>query len=194
MKKQSVLGFALLSLFFTMSSCSKSDSNTVSQSSNPTLYARLGGTTKVADPIHAGMLIEKGRLSYRSVVDTTITLIVKDITINASGNFSQHFAPLLAEVGQGNTTNLAELSTNLTDFFSANTGGSATNMYNGMSMQAAHNPATNMRMGKKATSADYDKFIGYVGLAATKNGVTDQTIITDVVAVLESLRTQIVQN
>lgn len=174
-------------------SCSKSKDDEM-VAAKPSLYTRLGGTTKVADPKNAGQMIEKGRLSYRSVVDTTITLIVKDIVANSSGNLSAHFAPLVGEVSAGNTTNVAVLSKNLTDFFSANTGGASTNTYSGDSMVAAHNPASNPRMGVKANNANYDKFIGYVGTAAGKNGVTDQTIIADVVAVLESLRTQVVQN
>jgi hypothetical protein len=173
-------------------SCSKSNDDEMVVS-KPSLYERLGGTTKVADPRNAGQMIEKGRLSYRSVVDTTITLIVKDIVANKPGNFSAHFAPLVGEVSMGNTTNVAVLSKNLTDFFSANTGGGATNTYSGDNMVDAHNPASNPRMGVKANNANYDKFIGYVGAAAGKNGVTDQAIITDVVAVLESLRTQVVQ-
>ena len=186
--------FALCALVIasaTFTSCNKDDNNPMPTS--PSLYARLGGTTKVIDPRNPNQMIEKGRLSYRSVVDTTITLIVKDIVANNPGNFSAHFAPLVREVSASNTTNVAVLSKNLTDFFSANTGGGATNTYTGDSMVEAHNPALNPRMGAKATNPNYDKFIGYVGAAAGKNGVTDPAIINDVVAVLESLRTQIVQ-
>ena len=35
----------------------------------------------VADPNNPGQMIEQGRLSYRSVVDSTITLIVSDIVV-----------------------------------------------------------------------------------------------------------------
>jgi len=104
-------------------SCSDDDNNPQPE---PSLYTRLGGTTMVSDPNSPGTMIEQGRLSYRSVVDSTIVLIVADIQTAAPGNFGQHFAPLVAEVTAGNTTNLAELSKNLTDFFSANTGGGAT--------------------------------------------------------------------
>ncbi len=76
-------------------------------------------------------MIEQGRLSYRSVVDSTITLIVADIVAGSEGNFGAHFAPLVGEVSGGNTTNVAVLSKNLTDFFSANTGGGVTNTYSG---------------------------------------------------------------
>ena len=140
-------------------------------------------------------MIEKGRLSYRSVVDSTITLIVADIVADAPGNLGAHFAPIVGEVLGGNTTNVAVLSDNLTDFFSSATGGTnPVNNYSGLSMVAAHDPATNPRMGTKANDANYTKFEGYVGAAANLNGVATGTpLYNDVVVVLESLRDPIVQ-
>jgi len=158
------------------------------------LYQKLGGTTMVSDPNNAGQMIEQGRLSYRLVVDSTIVLIVADIVAGSNGNLGEHFSPIVGEVVSGNTTNVAVLSKNLTDFFSANTGGGATNTYSGLGMVAAHDPAQNPRMGVKANDADYTKFIGYVGQSAGLNGVTDATVINEVVAVLESLRAPIVQD
>jgi hypothetical protein len=38
----------------------------------PSIYARLGGTSMVSDPNNPGQMIEQGRLSYRSLVDSTI--------------------------------------------------------------------------------------------------------------------------
>jgi hypothetical protein len=184
-------GLFLLTAGALFVSCNDDDDNNVTP---PTLYQKLGGTTMVADPNNPGQMIEQGRLSYRSVVDSTITLIVTDIVNGTDGNLGAHFAPIVGEVGSGNTTNVAILSKNLTDFFSANTGGGATNTYSGLSMVAAHDPAQNPRMGVKANNANYDKFIGYVGAAAGLNGVTDPVIINDVVAVLESLRAPIVQD
>ena len=185
------LGVLLLaSAAFT--SCSNDDDDPEVKAS---IYARLGGTTMVADPDNSGQMIEKGRLSFRKVVNSTVGLIVADVQANASGNLGAHFAPVLAEVGAGNTTKLAILVDNLTDFFSFNTGGTnAVNTYSGLSMSAAHNPATNPRMGTKSSNADYTKFVGYVGAAANTNGVASNTeLYTDIVAVLESLRTPIVQ-
>lgn len=187
---------ALLALFTGTALCFTScndDDDTAMTPAERTLYQKLGGTAMVADPNNPGQMIEQGRLSYRSVVDSTITLIVADIVAGSEGNLGAHFAPIVAEVSGGNTTNVAVLSDNLTDFFSANTGGGATNTYTGLNMVDAHNPATNPRMGTTATDANYDKFIGYVGAAAALNGVTDTAIINDVVAVLESLRAPIVQ-
>ena len=185
------LGVLLLaSAAFT--SCSNDDDDPEVKAS---IYTRLGGTTMVADPDNSGQMIEKGRLSFRKVVNSTVGLIVADVQANASGNLGAHFAPVLAEVGAGNTTKLAILVDNLTDFFSFNTGGTnAVNTYSGLSMSAAHNPATNPRMGTKSSNADYTKFVGYVGAAANTNGVASNTeLYTDIVAVLESLRTPIVQ-
>ena len=176
----------------TFTSCSKSDNSTP-----PSIYERLGGTTLVDDPDNSDptVKIEAGRLAYRKVVNKTIQLIVADISSSASGNLGAHFAPLVAEVQANNTTNLAELSDNLTDFFSYNTGGTdAVNTYSGLSMADAHNPAVNSRMGVKANAANYTKFEGYVGAAAVQNGVAANTqLYADIVAVLESLRPTIVQ-
>jgi hypothetical protein len=180
-----------------ITSCSDDDDDpVVVPTPTPSLYDRLGGTTLVADPAHPGQMIEHGRLSYRSVVDSTITLIVADIQSAAPGNLGAHFAPLVGEVVGGNATNVGVLSDNLTDFFSFNTGGTnAVNTYSGRDMVSAHDPAINSRMGAKATDANYTKFEGYVGAAAQLNGVSSTSQeYTDVVAVLESLRSPIVQD
>lgn len=173
-------------------SCSDDDDPKPAEES---IYTRLGGTTMVADPDNSGQMIEKGRLSFRKVVNSTVGLIVADVQANATGNLGAHFAPVLAEVGAGNTTKLAILVDNLTDFFSFNTGGTnAVNTYSGLGMVAAHDPATNPRMGTKSSNADYTKFVGYVGAAANTNGVASNTeLYADIVVVLESLRTPIVQ-
>lgn len=185
----------LIAASAALTSCSKDDDETPAPVVKASIYERLGGTKMVSDPDNSGMMIEQGRLSYRKVVNSTIGLIVADIQSNAAGNLQAHFAPLLAETGDTQTTNIAKLSDNLTDFFSYNTGGTnAVNKYSGLSMVAAHDPATNPRMGTKSSNADYTKFEGYVGAAANANGVASNTeLYTDVVAVLESLRTPIVQ-
>lgn len=183
--------FASAGMFVACSS--DDDQPTDTEEPELTLYEKLGGTTMVSDPNNSNQMIEQGRLSYRSVVDSTITLIVTDVIMDEEGNLGAHFAPVLAEVGAGNDTNVAVLSKNLTDFFSANTGGGDTNTYSGLGMVAAHDPEQNPRMGVKANDANYDKFIGYVGEAAGLNGVTDSEIINEVVEVLESLRSPIVQ-
>lgn len=194
MKKFSKITLSVLlvaSVAFT--SCSKDDDPAPQTAS---IYDRLGGTTMVADPDNPGQMIEKGRLSYRKVVNATIGLIVADIQAGANGNLQAHFAPLLAETGDTQATNIAELSDNLTDFFSYNTGGTnPVNEYSGLNMVETHDPALNPRMGIKATNADYTKFEGYIGAAANANGVASNTqLYTDIVAVLESLRSPIVQN
>jgi hypothetical protein len=178
----------------TLTSCNKDDDAPAPPVVKASIYERLGGTKMVADPDNSGKMIEAGRLSFRKVVNTTIELIVADVKTSAAGNLSAHFAPLLAETGDTQATNSAKLSKNLTDFFSANTGGGKSNTYTGMDMVKTHDPAQNARMGTKVNTADYTKFEGYVGAAANANGVASNTeLYTDVVAVLESLRAPIVQ-
>lgn len=183
----------LIATSASLASCSNDDEKAPAEKA--TIYERLGGSAMVSDPDNSGQMIEKGRLSFRKVVNSTIGLIVADVQSNASGNLQAHFAPLLAETGTTQATNIAKLSDNLTDFFSFNTGGkNAVNTYSGLNMVAAHDPAKNPRMGTKASSADFTKFEGYVGAAANANGVASNTeLYTDIVAVLESLRTPIVQ-
>jgi len=133
-------------------SCNNDDDDPMmpAPAAKASIYERLGGTTLVADPDNAGQMIEKGRLSYRKVVNSAIGLIVADVQNNASGNLGAHFAPVLKETGSTQATNIAKLSDNLTDFFSFNTGGTnAVNAYSGLNMVAAHDPATNPRMGTK---------------------------------------------
>ena len=189
--KKSLLTLLAVAGMFTACSDDDDANNTVTEQ---TLYDKLGGTTMVTDPNDPNKMIEQGRLSYRSVVDSTIVLIVSDVIAEEEGNLGAYFAPILAEVSAGNETNVAVLSDNLTDFFSANTGGGDTNTYNGLNMVAAHDPEQNPRMGAKADNGDYDKFVGYVGQAAALNGVTDTEIINEVVEVLESIREPIVQD
>ena len=186
----------LLSSGIAFVSCSDDDDATPPPA-ELTIYQKLGGTTMVSDPNNPGQMIEQGRLSYRSVVDSTIVLIVTDIGAGAEGNLGEYFAPIVGEVTNGNTTNVAVLSKSLTDFFSANTGGGATNTYTGLGMVAAHDPAQNPRMGAKADNGDYDQFVGYVVEAALLNGldpVNDAELLGEIGAVLESLRTPIVQD
>jgi len=195
MKKYSKITLGVLimaSAAFT--SCSKDDDPSPTPV-KASIYTRLGGTTMVTDPDDSSKMIEKGRLSFRKVVNSTVGLIVADVQSGASGNLGAHFAPVLAEVGAGNTTKLAILVDNLTDFFSFNTGGTnAVNTYSGLNMVDAHDPALNVRMGTKSSTADFNKFEGYVGAAAVTNGVpAGSELYNDVVAVLESLRAPIVQ-
>jgi hypothetical protein len=100
MKKQSILSlsFVVAFLLLTIVSCSKSSNSSTPKPTviGNTLYDSLGGTTLVADPTHAGAMIEKGRLGIRNVIDSTIFVIAADPKING------HFTVLLSEVTQGN--------------------------------------------------------------------------------------------
>ena len=130
-------------------------------------------------------MIEQGRLSLRSVVDSSIFVIAAD------PNLQPYFAPLLAEVTAGNTTNLGLLSRSLTDFFVVATG-SKTGTYTGLNMRDAHDPAKNPRMALKADNKAYDDFIAAVVKGAQQNDVPNN-IIQEVGVLLESLRGTVVQ-
>jgi hypothetical protein len=177
-----ILSLVTASFVFTTQSCKKSDDPVVVQ----TLYDSLGGTTMVQDPkASAGTMIEKGRLGIRSVVDSTIFVIAADARINP------YFQKLLAEVTAGNLSGFAALSKTLTDFLAVGTG-ARNYTYTGLNMVAAHDPATNIRMKMKADNAAMDAFIGDVVVGANKNALPGY-LITRVGAVLESLRSQVVQ-
>ena len=186
MKK--LTSFVLLAILFasisiSVSSCKKDDP--VMAAPTLTLYDSLGGTTMVADPKASGTMIEKGRLGIRSVVDSTIFVIAADSRING------YFQTLLTEVGSGNLSGFTALSKTLTDFLCVGTG--AKNFtYSGKSMVAAHDPAQNSRMKMKADNAAMDAFIADVVVGANKNALPNY-LIARVGAVLESLRTQVVQ-
>ncbi len=156
----------------------------------PTLYERVGGKTMKQDPTKpAGTMIEAGRLTLRSVVDSAIFVIAGD------AKMAKFFPVLLGEVGAGNTTGFNALSKNFTDFLVLATGRNGA-VYAGKSMKDAHNPATNSRMGDKATNADFDAFVGDIGTALAKNGVTsanNKALVDDLVALLNTTRADIVQ-
>ncbi len=59
-------------------------------------------------------------------------------------------------------------------------------------MTAAHDPARNSRMTGKAANDDFDSFVNDLVAGARKNGLSDQ-LIGQVGAVVETLRTQVVQ-
>ncbi|MBY0536192.1 MAG: group 1 truncated hemoglobin [Chitinophagaceae bacterium] len=185
MKKTTILAMAVGLFVSAMSftSCDKNNDNTMTV--KPTLYDSLGGTTMVADPRNSGVMIEKGRLGIRSVVDSTIFVIAADSKLNS------YFQPLLAEVTAGNTSGLTALSKSLTDFFCVATG--AKNFtYGGKNMVAAHDPAQNPRMNGKSDNAAFDQFIADLVVGANQNKLP-ANLINSVGALVNTLRSQVVQ-
>jgi hypothetical protein len=177
------LGIGLVALVFSLGACSKS--NNSNPAPKPTLYDSLGGTTMVADPAHAGTMIEQGRLGIRSVIDSTIFVIAGDANING------FFKVLLSEVGSGNLSGFMALSKNLTDFVAVATGAKDYS-YGGKSMTDAHNPATNPRMNGKAANDDFDSFLADLVKGAQKNNLP-ANLITSIGTLVNTLRPQVVQ-
>lgn len=169
---------------FSVTSCKKSSS---SPTPTATLYDSLGGTVMVNDPANNGTMIEKGRLTVRSVIDSTIFVIAADTALNG------FFKVLLSEVTNGNFSGFQALSKNLTDFVCVGTG--AKNFtYGGKSMVAAHDPAQNSRMNGKADNGDFTQFEVDLTLGAKKNGVPSTApVFMSLARIVESLRSQVVQ-
>lgn len=188
MKKLTFLPLALAAFcaILLIESCSKNSSPMPAKTTiGTTLYDTLGGTTLVADPTHAGAMIEKGRLSIRNVIDSTIFVIAADSKING------HFTVLLSEVTKGDLSGFTDLSENLTTFVAGATG-AKDYIYIGLNMHDAHDPAMNPRMNGKATNADFDAFVADLVTGANKNKVPSG-IINSLGKIVESLRTTVVQ-
>lgn len=180
-------------LFISMMilSCSKKEETTNPVTTNPTLYEQVGGTTMVDDPNNPGTMIEKGRLTLRAVVDSSILVIAAD------PQMTKYFPVLFSELGTGNTIGLMALSKSFTDFMCSATGcKNSAYAYTGMNMKDAHDPAKNKRMGMKADKADFDKFVGNNGTGLAKNGVNStnaKKLVDDLVALLYTTESAIVQ-
>lgn len=185
MKKMTLLPMTIIIAAATLLTVSCSSKKTTPTPVKATLYDSLGGTAMVADPAHPGTMIEKGYLGIRSVVDSTIFVIAADSRING------HFTVLLSEVTAGNLSGFNALSMNLSNFVAVATG-AKDYTYTGLSMTAAHNPATNPRMNGKATSADFDAFVSDLVIGANKNNLP-ANLINSVGAIVETLRSTVVQ-
>ncbi|HVX50512.1 MAG TPA: hypothetical protein VHB48_10150 [Chitinophagaceae bacterium] len=176
--------FALAGLA-TICSCNNKDAST--PATTPTLYDSLGGTAMVSDPANPGQQIEQGRLTIRSVVDSTIFVIAADNNING------FFKVLLDEVTSGNTSGFEALSKNLTDFVAVGTGAKSYS-YTGLSMHDAHDPSKNPRMTGKVQNDDFDSFEADLVAGAAKNGImSDNPALQSLAKIVESLRTIVVQ-
>ncbi len=185
--KKYIAFLSIAAITLVMYSC-KEDEEMPDPTPTTSLYDRVGGSTMVDDPANPGMMIEQGRLTLRSVVDSSIFVIAAD------PEMTPFFGTLLSEVGTGDVSGLTILSDNFTDFLCAATG--CTNpdyAYGGLSMSDAHNTATNDRMGSLADDGDFDQFIADIAVGLSQNGVTDVELIADLVALLETTRADIVQ-
>lgn len=189
-----VFSACLLGLSLVYSSCKKDDDDSTTNpvpTPTPSLYQRVGGTEMVSDPKNAGQMIEKGRLTLRAVVDSSILVIAADTQM------AKYFPVLFAELGAGNTSGLNALSQNLTDFMCSATGaGNPAYAYKGKNMKDAHDPAKHNRIAVKVNAADFDKFVANVGTGLAQNGVTsanNAALVNDLVALLNTTKADIVQ-
>ncbi|WP_373494116.1 hypothetical protein [Aquiflexum sp.] len=190
--KTSKLLLLIAMLFFSVvySSCDRED--TPEPMLDDSFYAtKLGGSTKVSDPLNSGQMVEQGFLNLRTVVINTVTTIAT----NDGGKYDAlqpYFSVLLREVGRNQTSGLNMLVMDFTEFLAEATG--ANNFtYTGLSMADAHNPAKNSRMNGKINNADYNLFVQAVVEGAAQAGITSNDVIGPVGQLLESIRQPIVQ-
>lgn len=187
MKTQSkwiMLSAVALAGIFAFSSCKKN--SVTPQLATTPLYDTLGwfaegatgtvagqGTKMISDPDNPGQQIQAGRLAIRTVVNKALGVIASDTSL------AKYFPVLLGEVGAGNTTGLAKLSKNFTDFVQQAVSGQK-GLYTGLSMVAAHSHTTNPRFGSTTTptadSGDFNEFVGDIATAAEKLNVPGSVI------------------
>lgn len=190
--KKSKLLLLITMLFFSVisSSCDKED--TPDPMMDESFYAtKMGGITKVSDPLNPGQMLEQGFLNLRTVVINTVTTIAS----NEGGKFDKlqpYFSVLLNEVGRSQTSGLNMLVMDFTEFL-AEAKGAKNFSYSGLNMADAHDPTKNSRMNGKINNADYDLFIQAVVEGAAQAGITSNDVIGPVGQLLESVRQPIVQ-
>lgn len=161
-------------------SCSKSKA-----AAKQTLYDSLGGKTMVADPVALGKEVEQGYLTIRTIVDTALIIIEADTLVNP------YFSALLYDDSVGIVSGYETLSLNLTNFL-ATAAGATDYSYTGMSMTAAHNPATNSRISRKVDSVAFNEFAHDIAQSATFHGINNQ-LISQIGDLLYKYEGQIVQ-
>ena len=162
-------------ILLSLSSCNNNDKDNMTVIPTTPLYDTLGwfiqgakgqvagqGTKMIADPDNEGQQIQAGRLAIRTVVNKALGVIASDNRLAA------YFPTLLAEVGDGNTTGLAQLLNSFTDF--VQTAVSKQDVYKGPDMKTVHNHATFARFGSvdhpTSDKEDFDVFVGDVAQAA----------------------------
>ncbi|ERM80947.1 hypothetical protein P872_10890 [Rhodonellum psychrophilum GCM71 = DSM 17998] len=184
------LASALVGFSVALSSCDREDGPEPIM--DDSFYStKLGGETRVADPMNSGQMIEQGFLNLRTVVTNTVVTIAT----NEGGKYDAlqpYFSVLLSEVGRGETSGLNHLVMEFSEFLAQATG-SKNFSYTGLSMADAHNPALHSRMNGTINNADYDLFIGAVVEGAAQAGITSADVIGPVGQLLESVRQPIVQ-
>lgn len=173
--KHLLVGAACFSFAIAFSACDKNDNPPEPPLATSPLYDTLGwfiqgasgkvegnGTKMIADPDHNGMKVQAGRLAIRTVVNTALPIIAGDPQL------SVYFPTLLAELNAGNKTGYSDLLESFTDFVQQGVSGQM--VYKGKSMLTVHNFATYKRFGDAqhptADSADFDKFVGDIVVAA----------------------------
>ena len=138
--------------------------------------------------------IPLGPLGYVNMISRTFDRpkLDEDMEIGIRGIYQDngYFKVLLAEVTSGNLSGYQRLSANLSNFVAVATG-AKDYTYTGLSMNNAHNPATNPRINGVVMSDDFDEFVKDVAASATKNGVPSN-LITSLGNLLYTVESQVI--
>jgi len=178
-----ILGLATVCV--TTLSCKKSKAT--GASGKPTLYDTLGGATLVVDPLDDTAMIEKGYLTIRTIVDTTMFTFASDPLIDT------FFIVLSTEDAAGKDTEYVNLSLGMTNFIATAAG--CTNpkyAYSGPDMYAAHNPDSNSKIPLSVTDSAFNEFVYDIAQSAINYGLSAQ-VVSQFGSMLYKYEGQIVQ-
>jgi hypothetical protein len=169
-----IMILALATVCVTTLSCKKSKATITS--GKPTLYDTLGGATLVVDPlsIDSTTMIEKGFLTIRTIVDTTMFTFASDPLIDS------YFSVLVNEDTLGNYTEFDSLSIRMTRFIAKAAG--CTNdspyyAYPTLDMYAAHNHDSNSNFPNvPVTDSAFNEFVYDLAQSAINYGLSAQVV------------------
>jgi hypothetical protein len=162
-----LIGGALsMTVMLLTPSCHKSNGPSVGH----TFYDSLGGTVLVTDPANYGQTVEQGYLTIRTIVDTALLIIQADTLINS------YFTIMVSEdTLHTSATEYDKLSLNISNFLAV-AAGAKDYTYTGLSMAAAHNPASNAAIPAPVDSAAFNEFAYDLGQSALDYGLSNQLI------------------
>jgi hypothetical protein len=152
-----------------MNSCKKNKASAAT--GTPTLYDTLGGTTPVLDPLSPdSAMIEKGYLTIRTIVDTTMFTFASDPLLEP------FFYILHDEDSLGKSDEYISLSTGMTQFI-AMAAGSVDSTYSGPDMYAAHHHDSNSKMPDiPLPDSVFNEFVYDLGQSAINYGLSAQVV------------------
>jgi hypothetical protein len=176
-------GAFLLMTVMLIPSCHKTNGS----GGGHTLYDSLGGTVLVTDPANYGQTVEQGYLTIRTIVDTALLIIQADTLIN------NYFSIMVMEdSSHTSATEYDKLSLNISTFLAV-AAGAKDYTYTGLSMPAAHNPASNADIFTPVDSAAFNEFAYDLGQSALVYYGLSNQLVSQLGTLLYRYEGQVVQ-